>query len=111
MTKRQKKRKNGISTSIVAIVKAQCLDYERRKRLLINTNLSRELVEKYSYLNSIIDAALGNVDPGIRIPLFRDLQLGRGYAHSPASPFLAKNTYYARKWQLIRDIAEGFGLI
>ena len=111
MQRQLKNAKMGIPTSVLTLVRAQCLDYERRTRIISNPNAEETVKEKYIALNRIIDEALSVVDCGIRMSLFRDIQLGRGYAHSPASPFLAKNTYYSRKRALIRDIAIGFSLL
>ena len=100
-----------IPTGVVAIVKSVCADYERRERAIKYAAITGTVIERYVELNAVIDTALESVELGIRRELLRDIQLGRGYDFSGASPFLAKNTYYQRKRKLIHDIAQGLSLI
>lgn len=111
MTKHHYHTKLNIAPSVLGVVKAQCLDYDRRARLILDQCLPEDLKAHYITLNQVIDDALAKLEVGIRNALFRDIQLGRGFNHSPASPLLAKNTYYSRKWKLVRDIAAGYSLI
>ena len=100
-----------IPTSVVDIVKTICADYGRRERMIKHSAITGAVLDRYVELNSIIDKALEDVEVGIRRDLLEDIQKGRGYDFSAASPFLAKNTYYQRKRKLIHDIAEGLSLI
>lgn len=100
-----------IPTSVVNIVKSVCADYDRRQRIINSSVASTDVIARYSELNAVIDEALLDVEPGIRKDILNDIHLGRGYDFSPASPFLAKNTYYQRKRKLIHDIAKGLSLL
>ena len=99
-----------IPTSVVNIVKCHCADYDRRTRIILNPNTPSNLKESCFLLNSIIDKALCDVDAGIQKIMLSDVSLGRGYESSMAAPFIAKNSYYARKRKLIHDIALGLKL-
>lgn len=100
-----------IPTSVVNIVKSHCADYERRSRIIFNPNAPDGLKESCHSLNDIIDKALHDVDAGIQKIILSDVAMGRGYDSSMAAPFIAKNSYYARKRKLIHDIALGLKLI
>ena len=100
-----------IPSSVVDIVKTVCADYDRRERAIKYSAITGAVLARYVELNAIIDKALDDVEIGIRRYLLDDIQLGRGYDSSQASPFLAKNTYYQRKRKLIHDIARGLSLI
>ena len=100
-----------IPTSVVEIVKTICADYDRRERMIKHSSITGAVLDRYIELNAIIDKALESVETGIRRNLLEDVQRGRGYDFSAASPFIAKNTYYQRKRKLIHDIALGLSLI
>lgn len=100
-----------IPTSVVSIVKSHCADYDRRARALKNPATPPAVYARYETLNATIDRALKDIDVGVRKILLQDISAGRGYESSMASPFLAKNSYYARKRKLIHDIAQGLNLI
>lgn len=100
-----------IPTSVVDIVKTVCADYDRRERMIKHSAITGAVLERYVELNSVIDRALEDVEVGIRRSMLGDIQKGRGYDFSAASPFLAKNTYYQRKRKLIHDIAQGLSLV
>ena len=100
-----------IPTSVVDIVKMVCADYDRRERMIKYSTITGAVLAKYVELNAIIDKALEDIEIGIRRDMLEDIQQGRGYEFSAASPFLAKNTYYQRKRKLIHDIARGLSLI
>ena len=100
-----------IPTSVVEIVKTVCADYDRRERMIKHSSITGVVLDRYIELNAVIDKALESVEVGIRRNLLEDIQRGRGYDFSQASPFVAKNTYYQRKRKLIHDIALGLALI
>ena len=100
-----------IPTSVVDIVKTICADYDRRERMIKHSTITGSVLARYVELNAIIDKALEDIEIGIRRDMLDDIQKGRGYDFSAASPFIAKNTYYHRKRKLIHDIAEGLALI
>ena len=97
--------KYDIPTSVVDIVKTICVDYERRERSIKFGNITGAVLARYIELNSIIDAALEDVELGIRKSLLRDIQKRRGYDFSEANWAISKNAYYRRKRKLIYDIA------
>lgn len=101
-----------IPTNVVNIVKAICVDYERRKQLLRNDSaLDPDVRAELLSLNVALESALDNVEIGIRKIILGDIQNNRGYDHSRSAAFLAKNTYYSRKRKLIYDIAKNMNLI
>lgn len=106
MARRKAVDKWEVPETVVQIVKAFCADYSRRAKALSRHNVSDDTVALYVKLNSVIDAALEEVEEGIRQIMLTDIQLGRGYDFSPASPFLAKNTYYQRKRKIVHKIAK-----
>lgn len=111
MAKHCKYHKMNIPPSVFDVVKAQCLDYDRRARMLLDPSLPDTIRESYASLNRVIDDALDKTESRLKAALFRDIQLGRGYPHSPISYLISKNAYYARKWTIVRSIAEGYLLI
>lgn len=100
-----------IPHSIVKIVTMVCADYERRRLAIEFKTESPEVLCEYARLNGIVDDALADIEEGIRRIMLADVSLGRGYDFSPASPFLARNTYYQRKCKLVHDIAKGMMLV
>jgi hypothetical protein len=96
-----------IPTSVVHIVKSVCADYDRRAAVIA----SGEYREQYVNMNAAIDLALLSVEEGIRRIMLEDISHGRGYDFSPASPYLAKNSYYLRKRKAIHDIAIFLGFL
>ena len=108
MPKKKIYYRHEIPSSVVNIVKSVCADYDRRARVI---GIDGSVLDTYLQLNGIIDKALEEVEPGIRRIILDDVRLGRGYDFSPASPFLAKNTYYSKKRKLVYDIAKGLRLI
>ena len=101
----------GIPKTVVTVVVALCADYDRRKKAIELESLSAPVAERYAELNGIIDAALADVEQGIRALILKDLQQGKGYDASMASPFIGKNGYYNRKRKVIHDIAVGLHFI
>ena len=100
-----------VPATVVTLVKAHCNDYDRRAKIINNPNTSPTLAQNFREFNLVIDNALMDIEPGLRSALLTDIQIGRGFDASPIAPFLAKNTYYARKRKLIHDIAVGLHLI
>jgi hypothetical protein len=100
-----------IPYSIVKIVVMICADYDRRRIAVDMANESDSVISEYVRLNQIVDSAMSSIEEGVRRVFLDDVSLGRGYDFSPASPFLAKNTYYQRKRKFVHDIAKGLKLI
>jgi hypothetical protein len=96
-----------VPKGVVNIVKTVCADYDRRSK----GNADEAVLETYLQLNGVIDTALEEIEAGIRRVILDDVRLGRGYDFSPASPFLAKNSYYNRKRQFVYNVARGLKLI
>ncbi|MBR2342995.1 MAG: hypothetical protein IKA64_01930 [Clostridia bacterium] len=100
----------GLPRGVVDIVIDICIDYDRR-RLCIETKSVREDVRAcYERLNSAIDEALLHAEPIVRQDLFTDIKTRRGYAYSPASTYMCKSAYYARKRKVIYAVAEALML-
>lgn len=108
---RKLKTRWDIPYSIVKIVRMVCADYDRRRIAIELNSESDAVISEYKRLNSIVDDALVEIDEGIRRVLLVDISIGRGYDFSPASPFMARGTYYQRKCKLVHDIAQGMKLV
>lgn len=100
-----------LPSSVVEIVKTICADYDRRERAIKHGNVTGVVLERLVELNAIIDAALEDIEIGVREDMLRDIQNRRGYDFSPASYCISKNTYYKRKKKLIYDIAKNLALV
>lgn len=100
-----------LPSSVVEIVKAVCVDYARREWAIKHGNVTGVVLERLVELNAIIDAALEDIEIGVREDMLRDIQNRRGYDFSPASYCISKNTYYKRKKKLIYDIAKNLALV
>lgn len=103
--------KYQVPYSVFVVVRSICADYKRRRDAIERRRDAAEVLIEYERLNGIVDIALSEIECGIRQTILEDVSLGRGYDFSPASPFLAKNTYYSRKHKLVYDIARGMRLI
>jgi hypothetical protein len=101
----------GIPKTVVVVVIAICADYDRRTKAMQFKTVPSEVAVRYAELNGAIDHALAEVEPGMRSLLLADLQQGKGYDKSMASPIVGKNGYYNRKRKVIHDIAVGLNLI
>ncbi|MBQ8428588.1 MAG: hypothetical protein IJX30_00610 [Clostridia bacterium] len=66
---------------------------------------------EFKRTNDIIDAALQEVDEGLRTYILMDIGNGNGYNRSMASPFLSKDSYYKQKNNAIELMAEKLNLI
>ena len=108
---RKLKTRWDIPHSIVKIVTMICADYDRRRIAIEFASEPDAVISEYKRLNGIVDDALAEIDEGIRRVLLVDVSIGRGYDFSPASPFMARGTYYQRKCKLVHDIAKGMMLV
>jgi hypothetical protein len=88
-----------------------CIDYDRRNVAIKFETVPADVLQSYQQTNAIIDAALELVEVGIRRDMLNDIILDRGYHYSPISYLFAKNTYYARKRQIVYKIAKTLKLI
>ena len=108
----EKKRERwGVPRGIADIVISLCADYDRRKTCVTRSIVPPSVQKAYEGINSIIDQALENVEPGMRQDLLTDIQMHRGYMYSPASVYISKNAYYSRKRMVIYTIAKFFNLV
>lgn len=97
-----------IPGTVVAIVKTMCADYDRRAIVIQS---AQEANADYVRINGAIDRGLSCSEEPVRRFLLEDIGSGRGYWYSPASALLSKNAYYARKKQIIHDIAVELRLL
>ena len=109
MSRRRTFERWHIPSTVVCIVKTMCADYYRRDVAL--KDMPPEVAECYRMMNGAIDRALEKVEPGIRRTMMEDIATGRGYDFSPASAIVSRRPYYARKRQIIHDIAVEYRLI
>lgn len=100
-----------LPSTVVAIVKALCADYNRREQAIKSGNVSGVVLVRFVELNEVIDAAFEEIEGGIRMDMYYDIVKRRGYNNSSLSYYMAKNTYYRRKSKLIYDMAKNFALI
>lgn len=97
-----------IPGTVVQIVKTMCADYDRRAVIIRS---AAQAHEDYKNINGAIDRGLTCAEEPVRRFLLEDIGSGRGYWYSPASALLSKNAYYARKKQIIHDIAVELRLL
>ena len=97
-----------IPGTVVQIVKSMCADYDRRAVIIRS---AAQAHEDYKNINGAIDRGLTCAEEPVRRFLLEDIGSGRGYWYSPASALLSQNAYYARKKQIIHDIAFQLGLL
>ena len=79
----EKYRKWGLPNSVVAIVRAMCVDYDRRNVAIKYNTVSDDVLKSYRELNGIINEALEEIEVGIRRDVLNDIILNRGYNFSP----------------------------
>ena len=100
-----------VPREVVEIVRGICADYERRENAIKFSTISGDVLCRYVELNSAVEAALGDVEIGLRQDIIDDVALNRGYDFSPCSNYISKGTYYNKKRKLIYDIAKRLYLI
>ena len=105
-------KNNNVPKSVVNIVAAICRDYYRRDWIIKTQSQGKNiiLIQKYIELNSVIDKALSEIEPGISQNILNDIISGRGYQYSEAK-CLSKDAYYRRRRKLIYDIAKALSLL
>ena len=108
-----KKLDRRITKTTLKVIEALCADYPRRKRELKRVTGVRDpsALLEFKRTNDIIDAALQEVDEGLRTYILMDIGNGNGYNRSMASPFLSKDSYYKQKNNAIELMAEKLNLI
>lgn len=111
MAKQKMYFKYDIPTSVVEMVKAICLDYNRRERAIKYGTITGEVLDKYIMLNASVDKALEEIEVGIRKEILDDIGNKRGFQFSAISQMLSKNAYYRRRRKIIYDIAKELSLL
>ena len=109
--RKKKYEKYDIPKSVVCIVGALCRDYDRRRVALETGTLGEEATEMCELMNAIVDAALSDIEAGIRPAMLHDIGQTRGYQFSAARECISENAYYRRKHKAIHDIAAALKLI
>ena len=100
-----------LPTSVHFLVRAHCADYKRRKQALTGIELSFDVAEHLEVLNRAIEDALSEVEAPLRRIILEDIAEGNGYDSSSAVMLVSKSCYYARKHQVVRQIACNLKLV
>lgn len=111
MARRKIYYKWELPCAVVEIVRGICADYDRRENAIKYSNVTGGVLERYVELNSAVDAALEDLEVGLRKDMIEDVALNRGYDFSRCSTYVSKCTYYNKKRKLIYDIAERLFLV
>lgn len=101
----------NVPRGVVNIVRTLCADYERRVQAIERGTVSDGIGGTYAMLNEAIDLALVDIDPNLRKDFLADIAYHRGYDYAQVSPYLAKNTYYAKKRKFVYEVAKKLLLI
>jgi hypothetical protein len=108
---RKRSYRCNLPRTVADIVQALCADYARRENAIKFSAITGPTLARYVELNAAINTALEGVEAGIREDLLHDIASGRGYDASCIASIMAKNTYYARKNKVVREIARGLSLM
>lgn len=100
-----------IPTGVAKIAKAICADYDRRAAAIRKGEGSEELLEEYRRLNAAVDAALAEIDEGVRADILRCMTIGQGYEKSHAHMYLSDKSFYRRKRKVIYVVAKELSLV
>ena len=111
MARRRVYLAHEVPKGVVDMVRMICADYDRRARELERGVLSDNVGCEYVRLNDAVESALESIDPNLRQDFLSDIGYRRGYDFAQVSPYLAKNTYYARKRKFIYDVAKSLFLV
>lgn len=114
--KKRNKSHAGAENVLIALV----ADYDNRRKAAEkaaraaakeeNTQTLLE-IELFSEINKTIDSCLEFVEPFLRPYIREDIGARKGWDKSRAAPFIAKDTYYARKNEAIKKMLIAFRLI
>lgn len=102
--------RHKLPSEVVGVAIAVIADYERRAVEIKRGVLSEHLLSAYRRYQGIVDTALECIEPEARREFLSDIAAGRGYEHSMIGYLYYKNGYYARKRQIIYNVACGLGL-
>lgn len=96
---------------VVETVRGVVMDYDRREQAIKRSTITGSVLERYIELNDAVDAALGEVDVGIRGDMMLDVALNTGYAFSQCARCIGRKAYYQKKKKFIYDIAVRIFLV
>lgn len=100
-----------IPSGAAKIAKAICADYDRRASAIRKGEGGEELLEEYKRLNAVVDTALEELDTAMRADLLASFKTGAGYEKSHAHMYVCKNSFYARKRQVVYLVAKELSLV
>ena len=101
---------HDLPRSVVGICVAIIADYNRREKEIRKGGIVEPLLSSYQNYNSVIDKALLCIEEGARREYIADIENDRGYRFSLLNREYTSWSYYARKRQLIYEVAVGLGL-
>lgn len=100
-----------LPSGVVKVVRAQCADFERKKIALKRCSLTLEVRTEYESVNEAINAALADIEEGVRLEFLKDIAENRGWQKSKINWMLSQSAYYNRKWKCVYEIAKRLYLI
>ena len=101
---------HDLPPSVVGVCVAIIADYNRRDKEIRKGGIIEPLLSSYQKYNAIIDEALLCIEEGARCEYISDIENDRGYRFSLLNREYTSWSYYARKRQLIYEVAVGLGL-
>lgn len=97
--------------SVLFLIRAECGDYDRRRRALQRLDLSPDVAASLAARNAAIEKALSVVEAPLRAPILEDIKRGYGYERSAAATIASKGLYYSRKHKILEAMAVNLGLM
>ena len=111
MGRNRKYSRCNLPRGIEQIVCGVCADLDRRCEAVRRGDVRGGVLDLYKRLNEAVEVASVCVEPEIREYIIRDIAASRGYDYSICSSYVAKNTFYKKKRQLVYEIAKKLELI
>ena len=102
--------RHELPQSVVGVCVAIIADYNRREKEMKKGVVIEPLLSSYKKYNAIIDESLLCIEEGAREEYISDIENDRGYRFSLLNREYTSWSYYARKRQLIYEVAVGLGL-
>lgn len=103
--------RDDLPSNVVGACVAIIADYNRREKEIRKGSLPESLLSSYQNYNRMVDRALLCVEKGSREEYISDIESGRGYRFSMLNGRYTSWSYYARKRQIIFNVAIGLGLV
>lgn len=100
-----------IPSGVVRMVTAICADYERREHEIKYSAAVGKVLCRHVELNTAVEDALRDIEPGLREAMLHDVAQGVGYNRSSVCAVVSKNAYYRRRRKLVHDIAVKLSLL